>query len=155
VVDAASMESQTQRIRTSLGKIKNIKTKATNIRDGANDIDKEADAPIDQRLTHPESTSLAIQREVAAALVAANLLAARPPEHETAVVAALLDMPDLFGSEIQVFFEEAYFQGFTADCAMRSWKSLPDERSLARDWLWSSKRSMRDRFRVSRARRRD
>jgi hypothetical protein len=91
--------------------------------------------PIDQRLTHPEVTSLAIQSEVAAALLAAaaNLLAARPREHEGAVVAALLDMPDLFGSEIQVFFEEAYFQDFMADCAVRSWTSLPAERSLARE----------------------
>jgi len=43
-VDGASIESQIQRIRTSLGKIKNIKTKATSIRDGANDIEGEADA---------------------------------------------------------------------------------------------------------------
>jgi hypothetical protein len=43
-VDAAAIESQIQRTRTSLGKIKNIKTKVTNIRDGANDIEGEADA---------------------------------------------------------------------------------------------------------------
>ena len=43
-VDAGSIESQIQRIRTSLGKIKNIKTKVTNIRSGANDIEGEADA---------------------------------------------------------------------------------------------------------------
>lgn len=43
-VDAALIESQIQRIRTSLGKIKNIKTKATNIRDAASDIEGQADA---------------------------------------------------------------------------------------------------------------
>jgi hypothetical protein len=43
-VDAASIESQLQRIRTSLGKIKNIKTKVTNIRDAAKDVDDEADS---------------------------------------------------------------------------------------------------------------
>jgi hypothetical protein len=43
-VDAASIESQIQRIRTSLGKIRNIKTKVTNIRNGADDIEGAADA---------------------------------------------------------------------------------------------------------------
>ena len=43
-MDAPTIESQIQRVGTSLGKIKNIKTKVTNIRDGANDIEGEADA---------------------------------------------------------------------------------------------------------------
>jgi hypothetical protein len=44
VVDAASIESQIQRIRTGLGKIKNIKARVTNIREGADGIESEADA---------------------------------------------------------------------------------------------------------------
>jgi hypothetical protein len=89
--------------------------------------------PIDQRLTRPATTSPAIQRQVAAALLAAaaNLLAAKPCKHERAVVAALLDTPDLFGSEVQVFFDEAYFQRFTADDVVRTWSALPANRSLA------------------------
>jgi hypothetical protein len=40
-VDASSIESQVQRIRTSLGRLKNIKTKITTIRDGADSIESE------------------------------------------------------------------------------------------------------------------
>jgi hypothetical protein len=43
-VDASSIESQVQRIRTSLGRVRNIKTKITTIRDGADCIEGEADA---------------------------------------------------------------------------------------------------------------
>jgi hypothetical protein len=43
-VDASSIESQIQRIRTSLGRLKNIKTKLKTIRDGADNIEGEADA---------------------------------------------------------------------------------------------------------------
>jgi hypothetical protein len=43
-LDAASIESQVQRVRTCLGKITNIKTKVTNIREGADDIESEANA---------------------------------------------------------------------------------------------------------------
>jgi hypothetical protein len=43
-VDASSIESQIQRIRTSLGRLKNIKTKVTTIRDGADGIEGEVAA---------------------------------------------------------------------------------------------------------------
>jgi hypothetical protein len=43
-VDAQSIEGQIQRMRTSLGKIKNIKTKVTNVLQTAEEIAAEADA---------------------------------------------------------------------------------------------------------------
>jgi hypothetical protein len=66
-VDAASIESQIQRIRTSLGKITNIKTKVTNIRSGANDIDGEADdlrSEINGSLSEMENALKAVGKRV-------------------------------------------------------------------------------------------
>jgi hypothetical protein len=90
--------------------------------------------PIDQRLTHPMTTSPAVRRQVAAATVsaAANLLRARA-DGESAAVAALLDDADLFGSEVQVFFDAGYFERFTGDDIIRTWDPLPRNRSLARE----------------------
>jgi hypothetical protein len=43
-LDTSGIESQIQRVRTTLGKIKNIKTKITNIRDATGDIEREAES---------------------------------------------------------------------------------------------------------------
>jgi hypothetical protein len=80
------------------------------------------------------TTSPAARREVASAIVsaAAHLLRARPAGG-SAAVAALLDEADLFGSEVQVFFDAAYFERFTGDDVIRTWNPLPRDRSLARE----------------------
>ena len=93
--------------------------------------------PIDQRLTHPMTTSPAVRRQVASAIVSATAHLSRArPAGESAAVAALLGEADLFGSEVQVFFDAAYFERFTTDDVIRTWNPLPRERSLARELGW-------------------
>jgi len=80
------------------------------------------------------TASPAVRRQVASAT--AHLSRARPAG-ESAAVAALLGEADLFGSEVQVFFDAAYFERFTTDDVIRTGNPLPPERSLARELGWS------------------
>lgn len=43
-VDASAVQAQIERIRTALGRIKTINTKATAVRSGADEIQREAEA---------------------------------------------------------------------------------------------------------------
>jgi hypothetical protein len=93
--------------------------------------------PVDQRLVDPATATASVQARCAQALItgAALVSAARPHEKAHMRVAALIDLPSLFMSQICVFFDPAYFRGFTDrthEC--QQWTPLPPERSLARDW---------------------
>lgn len=77
----------------------------------------------------------ALQSRAAQVLIdAARTLAdRRPPGLAGARVAAIINLPDMFGSEVCVFFDEAYFRAFAPrDDEEQTW--TPVEASLARRW---------------------
>ncbi|MDH3596811.1 MAG: DUF3916 domain-containing protein [Rhodospirillales bacterium] len=89
--------------------------------------------PVLDRLVRPPTTTPAIQRDCAQCLIdaAAHIARARPTELAQARSVAIIDLPDLFGSEVCVFFDEAYFESFTArDSERQQWTPLPKTRSL-------------------------
>ena len=91
--------------------------------------------PVSYALVSGRSARLAIQTRCAQVLIdAAVALAARKPKdlRHTRVV-AIINLPDLFASEVCVFFEEAYFEGFAPrDSEDQAWTPMDD--SLARRW---------------------
>lgn len=70
--------------------------------------------PVLDRLVGPPATSSEIQAHCAQAILraATHLLEARPKEYSHAVVSALITHPQMFGSEICIFFDEDYFESF-------------------------------------------
>jgi hypothetical protein len=65
---------------------------------------------------------------------AGRLARLKPKTHRSARVVAILGRPDLFASEICVFFDEAYFRDFSRRASTyERWAPIED-RSLAQDW---------------------
>jgi hypothetical protein len=89
--------------------------------------------PVLDRLVRPPTTTSAIQRECAQCLIdaAAHIAQAKPIELAQARSVAIIDLPDLFGSEVCIFFDEAYFASFTDRTSEgQQWTPLPKTRSL-------------------------
>lgn len=61
------------------------------------------------------------------------LIDRRPSSLASARVVAIINLPDMFGSEVCVFFDEAYFRDFAPrDNEDQAWTAV--EASLARRW---------------------
>ncbi len=89
--------------------------------------------PVLDRLVRPPTTTPAIQRECAQCLIdaAAEIARAKPVELAHARSVAIIALPDLFESEVCVFFDEAYFGAFTDRASEgQQWTPLPKTRSL-------------------------
>jgi len=92
--------------------------------------------PVLDRLVRPPTTTAAVQAECAQCLIdaAAHVAAAKPADLAQARVVAIIGMPDMFGSEVCVFFDEAYFQSFTDRTGgYQRWTLLPQGRSLVEE----------------------
>uniref|UniRef100_B0T521 DUF3916 domain-containing protein n=1 Tax=Caulobacter sp. (strain K31) TaxID=366602 RepID=B0T521_CAUSK len=91
--------------------------------------------PVGRSLVSGRRARLAVQTRCAQVLIdAAAALAARKPKtlRHTRVV-AIIDLPDMFASEICVFFEEAYFEEFAPrNSEDQTWTLSGD--TLARRW---------------------
>ena len=91
--------------------------------------------PVSYAFVSGKGARLAIQTRCVQVLIdAAAALAARKPKslRHTRVV-AIINLPDLFASEVCVFFEEAYFEGFAPrDSEDQTWTAIGD--SLAYRW---------------------
>ena len=70
--------------------------------------------PVLDRLVGPPTTTNDIQAHCAYAVLRAtkHLLEARPEEYNHAVVSALITYPQMFSSEICIFFDKEYFESF-------------------------------------------
>jgi len=92
--------------------------------------------PVLDRLVRPPTATAAIQAQCAQCLIdaAAHVAAAKPADLAQARVVAFIDLPDMFGSEVCVFFGEAYFRSFTdRDTDYQRWTPLPKGRSLVEE----------------------
>jgi len=80
--------------------------------------------PVYQGLVEPPTTNIAIQKHCIYALLrAANyFVEAKPKEMEHAIVTVLIPYPDMFSSEICVFFDQDYFVEFYQ--RNNEWQSL-------------------------------
>jgi hypothetical protein len=72
--------------------------------------------------------------------VAAQLARIKPSAAASARVTAVVSLPDMFDSEVCIFFDEAYFDAFksrdglpTHDRQVDHWARLPPERSIVRE----------------------
>lgn len=70
--------------------------------------------PVLDRLVGPPTTTREIQARCARAILKAaeHILAAKPDDHRGAVVTALMTYPQMFGSELCVFFDRSYYKSF-------------------------------------------
>ena len=70
--------------------------------------------PVLDRLVAPPITTTEIQAHCANALLKAvkHLSTAKPEQYKNAIVTALITYPDMFGSEICVFFDNEYYESF-------------------------------------------
>ncbi|MEL6927743.1 MAG: DUF3916 domain-containing protein [Cyanobacteria bacterium J06600_6] len=70
--------------------------------------------PVFDILVRPPRTTRKIQAHCAQALIkaASNLLEARPLKLSSAKVTVLITYPDMFGSEVCIFFDLDYFDSF-------------------------------------------
>jgi hypothetical protein len=92
--------------------------------------------PVPDRLVRPPTTTAAIQAECAQCLIdaAAHVAAAKPADLAHARAVAIISLPDMFASELCVFFDAAYFRSFTERTAdWQRWTPLPKGRSLAEE----------------------
>lgn len=90
--------------------------------------------PAESWLVSPPIVTAEVQRRCAQAVLyaAANLARVKPPEAATARTAAIVDYPNMFGSEVCVFFDPGYWEMFAArDEDDYRWKPLPESYSLA------------------------
>lgn len=79
--------------------------------------------PVGRALVSGKGARLAIQSRCAQVLI--DVSGAR--------VVAIINLPDMFGSEVCVFFDEAFFEGFAPrDSEDHTWTPIDD--SLARRW---------------------
>lgn len=83
------------------------------------------DLPLDAEIVSPELASESFRREVVQRLIetAAAIAANKPAGAGHARVAAIIDWPLLVGSEICVFFDRAYEQGFAPEIASKHGRS--------------------------------
>ena len=89
--------------------------------------------PVLDRLVRPPTTTPAIQAQCAQCLIdaAAHIVRAKPVGLADTRVVAVIDLPDMFGSEVCVFFDERYFQTFTDRTSdYQRWTPLPNARNL-------------------------
>ena len=89
--------------------------------------------PVLDRLVRPATTTAAIQAHCAQCLIdaAAFVAEAKPVELAQARAVAIIDLPDMFGSEVCVFFDENYFQSFTDRTTdWQRWTLLPKARNV-------------------------
>lgn len=70
--------------------------------------------PILDRMVDRPTTTMALQRRCGNALLraASYIESSKPNELESAIVTVLLTYPDMFGSEICIFFNADYFDSF-------------------------------------------
>ena len=80
--------------------------------------------PVLDRLVCPPTTTDAIQKHCAQAILRAigHIEKAKPPEHSNAIVSALITYPQMFSSEICIFFDKGYFEHFYQRSS--EWQSL-------------------------------
>ncbi len=91
--------------------------------------------PVGRALVSGRGARLAIQSRCVQVLIdaAADLAARKPKSLRHTRVVAVINLPDLFASEVCVFFEQAYFKDFAPrDSADQAWMPIDD--SLARRW---------------------
>jgi hypothetical protein len=94
--------------------------------------------PVLDRLVGPPTTTDEIQKHCAEAILRAvkHLLDAKPEKHGHVVVSALITYPEMFGSEICIFFDKDYFDSFFDRTS--EWQSLTpienNELSLSLDF---------------------
>jgi hypothetical protein len=89
--------------------------------------------PILDRLANPPTTTPTIQARCAQCLIdaATHLAEAKPGTLAKARVTAIISLPNLFASEVCIFFDEDYFESFTDRTAeWQRWTLLPAERNL-------------------------
>ncbi|MHA7000258.1 DUF3916 domain-containing protein [Aeromonas schubertii] len=70
--------------------------------------------PVLDRLVGPPTTTNEIQAHCAQAILRAvkHLFEARPDEYNYAIVSALITYPQMFGSEVCIFFDKEYYDSF-------------------------------------------
>jgi len=70
--------------------------------------------PVLDRLVKPPTTTKEIQSHCAKAILRAviHLSNAKPPQFKSAIVTALITYPEMFGSELCIFFDSDYFESF-------------------------------------------
>ena len=70
--------------------------------------------PVLDRLVAPPITTNEIQAHCAKAILKAveHLSTAKPEQYKNSIVTALITYPDMFGSEICVFFDKEYYESF-------------------------------------------
>lgn len=93
--------------------------------------------PVYADLVEPPTTNAAIQRECAQRLIdaCAHLMAAKPASLAHVRVTCCIVLPDMFGSELCLYIEDAYFRGHTT-LGPREHGSATSlhPRSLAAEW---------------------
>lgn len=93
--------------------------------------------PVYAGLVEPPTTNAAIQRECAQRLIdaCAHLMAAKPAALKHVRVTCCIQLPLMFGSEICLYLDEAYYRGHTVAGPREGGKMIPlHPRSLAQEW---------------------
>ncbi len=92
--------------------------------------------PVSQAFIDSPKTPKSIRRLCMQELLDAtsHLMSIRPSNTKAKVVTAI-DLPNLFDSQIIIFFSEEYFDSFfNRESGEQRWLSLASNRSLAREW---------------------
>jgi hypothetical protein len=99
--------------------------------------------PVHIFLVQGKQTNQMIQKECAQYLINAcnKLIASRPDSAIECRVTCLICLPDMFSSEICIYFDESYFKGHTMEATGQYGvaKQLPN-RSLSKEWGWHCQR---------------
>ncbi len=93
--------------------------------------------PVDSRLVEEPDTNPQLQRECAQRLInaCAHLIAAKPVALKHVRVTCCIQLPLMFGSEICLYLDEAYYRGHTEAGPREGGRMIAlHPRSLAREW---------------------
>ncbi len=73
--------------------------------------------PVSQAFIDSPKTPHAIKRDCIQLLIdrVEHLISIRPPSNRNNKVLAAIDLPDLFGSQIIIFYDEEYYKSFFID----------------------------------------
>ena len=93
--------------------------------------------PVDQAVIDSQKTPHWVRRQCVQSLMdrSEHLRHLKPAADEAIRVVALISLPDLWDSQIIVFFGDKYFgRFFERDLEGQTWTPLRESRSLAREW---------------------
>lgn len=93
--------------------------------------------PVAQDLIDSSNTPQSVRKLCVQTLIdrVEHLVKAKPKTEESSRVVGSIDLPNLWDSQITVFFDQSYFEEFfDRDSDEQRWIPLPPNRNIAREW---------------------